>query len=462
VRSRATAPFVLAGLLAGLSFLAKQTSGVATVACLGFLLLALLWRRDGKRKAITGFLMFLAGVAVPLAIVGTWLAAKGALAPFIDDAFVKGTASKGPLLQVILRPVIMAAQSPGFRVAVLLVIGCLGVFFWLVRRSPLAEGQTAPGRRLSLQLLLFFLAALAALASGAVLSRLFSPPHPHSFLWALPKDFLIFSGEIGCLILFILSARAFFRPRFTERHSQLLLLSGFGAGLGYALGCSWVDYVPIVLPSLAVLLAYVLDRLGSIPRLRKLRMAVMIACLLFITQVSMLRMNKPFDWGGWQEPNVRSATQRFAEPELAGFRGSTESTHFIDRVTQDIVTNSQPGDSIFTYPNLPIFYVLAHRSPATFAYVHYIDVAPDFIDQADAANLLRNPPAVIVYWEQTEAEVRAAEFYFRNGKRSGVRDLIGAIEILKPRYRTLDTFKSRTGDKFVVMAIAAQPSATRK
>jgi hypothetical protein len=76
--------------------------------------------------------------------------------------------------------------------------------------------------------------------------------------------------------------------------------------------------------------------------------------------------------------------------------------------------------------------------------------------------LLRNPPAVIVYWEQTEAEVRAAEFYFRNGKRSGVRDLIAAIETLKPQYRTLDTFQSRTGDKFVVMAFAPKWPATRK
>ena len=96
LRLRAAAPFVLTGLLAGLSLLAKQTSGVATVACLGFLILALRWRREGKGKAITAFVMFMGGVAVPLAIVCTWLAAKATFPANSEETSLGGLASSEP------------------------------------------------------------------------------------------------------------------------------------------------------------------------------------------------------------------------------------------------------------------------------------------------------------------------------------------------------------------------------
>ena len=162
-------------------------------------------------------------------------------------------------------------------------------------------------------------------------------------------------------------------------------------------------------------------------------------------------MGMPFHWGGWWEPNVYSATQRLAEPELAGYRVSAQSADIVDRVTREIVANSEPGNTILAYPNIPIFYLLAHRSPATFAYVHYVDVAPDFVDRADAERILKNPPAVIVYWDQTEQELQDGERNFRHGNRSGMRDMVAAINALRPQYRAVDTFQTLTGDKFIVM-----------
>jgi hypothetical protein len=443
--------YALAGLLAGLAFLGKQNSGIATVTCLGVLLPALLWRLHGMRLAIIAVLSYTLGVAIPVGLTCMWLGAKGGLAAFISDVYVKGASSKGPLRDALLRPIVMIAQDVRYQVEVFLAISCLGVFFWLVHRVESAREKSEEGASFSSRLVMFFIAAFAAMAFGMTLSRFVSLSQVHTFYRNLPRNFLLFAGEIGCLVLFVQSARGFFWLAPSEHKSQFVLLCGFSSGLAYFLGLSWVDYPPIVLPSLAVLLSYVLFQLRT-KRLRVARATVLAGCVLTILQYSMLRMDTPFGWGGWVEPNVRFAHQKLPEPELAGFRASAESANFVNQITQDIVANSQPGDSVLAYPDIPIFYILAHRPPATFAYVHWIDVAPDFIDQADAASILRKPPAVIIYLEQPEDKLRSGEMTFRHGRRSGVRDMIAAIDALKPQYRTLDTFKTHTGDEFVVMA----------
>jgi hypothetical protein len=456
LRRPTAASFAFAGVLAGLSLLAKQTSGVATLAGLGCLLPALLWRQYGMRKAISSLSTFAAAATVPVVVMCIWLAKERALGAFVASAFVKGTSSKGSLAHIVFRPMIMIAEGWSYRLFVLTAIALLAAFFWFVQSNHSGEDRDAAAIHQNSHVGLFFLASLVALALGVVLSKIIAPTHSHMSFWNSPKELLMFGGEIGCFILFVLAALKFRGAVFTNRHAQLFLMSGFGSGLAYALGCSWVDYEPMVLPSLAVVLGFVLYQLNGNHRLRRVRSALIAACLLFIAEACMLRMNTPYLWGGWQEPTIWSATQNLAEPELAGFRVSRESAHFVDRITEDLVANSAPDDPVFVYPDLPIFYELAHRSPATFAYVHYIDVAPDFVDHNDAINLLRYPPRVIVYWDQTAAELSAEEHYFRNGKPSGVRDLVRAINELKPQYRIVDTFHSITGDRFVVMVLNAE------
>jgi len=462
---RRTLPFcVMTGVLAGLALLAKQTTGLAVLFGLGLLLPTLLWRCDGIRRAQHAFLSYVLGVAIPWIPVCSWLGAKGALGVFISDTFVRGSSSKGPLVDTLLRSIIMIARQPDLQAASLIAVTTLAAFFLLVNRAAVIEQlvETA-GTRVAA----FVWAAFAALACGFFLSRFYSMRHPHTFVRILPRDVLLFFGEFGCLVLFALSVRRFFGSSINEYQSQFVLLAGLGCALAYAMGCSWANYPGIVLPSLAFVIAYVLSRLRADSRLRTVWVAAPVLCILVILQYSFLRLDTPFRWGGWQEPNVRLAVESLPESELAGFRASPESAGFITRVTQEIEANSRPGDAVLAYPDIPIFYVLAHRLPATFAYIHYIDVAPDFVDHADAERILRDPPAVIVYWEQTEEEVRAGEVTYRHGGRSGVRDMVAAIDALKPQYRILDTFETSTGDRFIVMArssklaVSIRPSRVR-
>ena len=440
--------FLLVGACVGLSVLAKQTSGIATVVCIGPVLVILVWRLQGVRTAVRAAGSFLLGVSVPVSLVCIWLGVNHALPSFVEDVYTKGSASKGSVTNIILRPFLMVARDFHLQVQLAVAVMFLGLFFGLVRfNQPAVEGDSPDANT---RLARFFAVMFAALVCGVGLSHFLKLWHLSSFYKAAPATILLFCGEIGCAVLLFKSVIAGFRTQLHPRKAQFILTCAVSVSLAYFLGWSWVGYTSIMIPSLAVFLAHVLTAL-NVPRLRWLRNFVLAGCILTVVGYFTLRLERPFTWGGWAEPSVWTANQSLPEPELSGFRVSNQSAYLINRVTHDIIANSRPGDPVLAYPDIPIFYILAHRSPVTFAFVHWMDVAPDYIDEADAARIRRTPPAVIVYLDQRESSVRDAEILFRHGHRSGVRDIIAAIKSLRPEYRTLDTFESRTGDEFVVL-----------
>jgi hypothetical protein len=76
------------GLLAGLALLIKQTSGVAAVVSLPLMLALAAHQFYGWKKAWEAFAAFMAGCAIPLAMVSVWLAAHGALGAAVSDVFL--------------------------------------------------------------------------------------------------------------------------------------------------------------------------------------------------------------------------------------------------------------------------------------------------------------------------------------------------------------------------------------
>jgi len=446
IQKRRRGYVLLTGLLAGMSFLAKQTSGVATLICLAGLLCVIAWFRDGWKSAFATILEYGLAALAPASILLFWLARHGALQPFLVEVFLKGSSSKGPLGDIILRPVRVISQDPYFRVEAILAVGCACVLILLIRLG------TLHSERMSKSLFsLFYFAAFLSLLLSYTLSRRIEIENLHPFLQILPRDFLIFFGLIACFALFLRQVLILRKRRSTERDLQLLLVTGFGLGLGYLVACSWANYPAAAIPSLVVSLACALSAMASTRPLRALRGLALAFCVLVIFQFCIMRLREPFRWGGWKEPGVWTAQETLSYPQLAGFRVSKNSAEVVNRITEGITRNSNPGDPVLVYPNIPLFYLLSHRTPATFAYVHYIDVAPDYIDRADAENVLRNPPAVIVFWDITPSELLEGEKNWRHGKRSGVHDFAEALNQLKESYKIIDVFQTGTGDRFVVM-----------
>jgi len=91
---------------------------------------------------------------------------------------------------------------------------------------------------------------------------------------------------------------------------------------------------------------------------------------------------------------------------------------------------------------MPVLYLLSHRQPSTFAFVHFVDVTSDNIYARDAENLRRDPPVVIVFMSYSEAQLREGEINWRNGRRSGERLLASALEALRSQYEVVDILQA--------------------
>jgi hypothetical protein len=83
---------------------------------------------------------------------------------------------------------------------------------------------------------------------------------------------------------------------------------------------------------------------------------------------------------------------------------------------------------------MPMLYAIAERRPATLSLAHWFDVCPDDVARADANRLIADPPRVIVWQVLDEELIEVCEKQFRNGNKSGQRDLIRAFDQIRPLY----------------------------
>ena len=99
-------------------------------------------------------------------------------------------------------------------------------------------------------------------------------------------------------------------------------------------------------------------------------------------------------------------------------------------MTSIVERDTEPGDSIYTFPNIPIFYLLTDRYPDTFGIVSWFDVEPDNFAVDDAQRIRESPPKVIIYLDVPEFVWEAHEEGFRGGEMSGQRMIKEAIVYL--------------------------------
>jgi hypothetical protein len=85
----------------------------------------------------------------------------------------------------------------------------------------------------------------------------------------------------------------------------------------------------------------------------------------------------------------------------------------------------------------------------TFAYIHYIDVTPDYIYRQDISRLEQTPPAVIVFIGRSESEIKEGEINFRNGRRSGERNLWESLQALACNYQVVDVLHTPNANQRV-------------
>ncbi len=397
------------GFLLGYASTIKQTSGLVTLLLIQGTSLLLLWgRRDKKGIALVSGGIALGALAL-LGCVALWLATSGLLGTFIEQTFTVGPSSKGGLLRSLVRPLYLTSRldtlsSAAIKAIALIALGVVG-YFSSRKRNP------EPVQRW------YWLATIlvvVAMVIGSCINRI-PPPDSRE-----PTLVLCYVSLVGCLLAFAtwVGNLLVLRRAVDTNHA---LLAALGFGCAYALSMSWPAFEIMILPGLSYLLAATLQHVAG--RLLGVcyRVSAIAGCLLIVITVTWRKHVIPQGWGRWSEPPIASSTVEPRLPELAGFRLSPTTAEFFENVTATIVAHSRPTDAIFVYPNMPIFYGLARRRPATRGLSHWVDTCPDFLAEADAQRLLAQPPMVIVIRPDLPRELSIEEALFRGGRPSNPR-----------------------------------------
>jgi hypothetical protein len=81
------------------------------------------------------------------------------------------------------------------------------------------------------------------------------------------------------------------------------------------------------------------------------------------------------------------------------------------------------NDSIFSFPNIPIFYLITNTWPKSKAIITWFDFLNDKDAIAESIRLKGDPPDTVIYLDLPETAWEAHERLFRGGLRLGQRDI---------------------------------------
>lgn len=465
-------PYIYAflfGVFTSVSFLFKQTQGLLLALAIGCMLIAATVRSDYK-KLLKCIGVFAIGVISLFVIILSVLAYQGSVSNFINQVF-KGATSKGSLKDVLFGfwTRIVTKES----VLITVLFGCFIICTWLktkynriwvaliqwisiivcmiwfskiVFQSFIQRDSSYPVTPIAAFFLLLIISIfIFAEVKFSVLSTKAGDAKWFVFLCSLGLSAMIllvshfkisfmdynvhrsFRQYIIFAIFFIEIIYSLYLlylvviKRLAEHGTKLIICVASWAVM-YVHGFSYIIEDHSALLSLTFFLGAILSAEIVMARLKN--MIVILLSFIMIFSITLQRNWFTYYWWGVEMTNTTyDAILSFDDPLLKGIKGNAQTVGPMNTIYHLIENNKTEDSTLYAFPHMNYFNVMSELPSPTFAKVHYFDVCSD--DQAikDAELLLETPPSFIIWMEFTEEEWTVHEDYFRNGNRSGQREI---------------------------------------
>jgi len=412
-----------AGFAAGLSLLTKQTIGLGATVAVPVVVAAIVWRLQTFRRAVIWLAAFAGGAAIPIGSLLAWLAHLGALKMFLEAIFIKGPAAKAQNGggDFVTRAIHTGLLAP--RPMILATCAAL-ITVWLVVRfeGPHFKREQHAPRWEMLGVAVFGIVSIA-------LGVMFSFRHWGEVHRSWPSNVIILTA-VAIVSLLIVGTWQLIKGIQSERQAQIYLFAAVSFNIAFMLSLSFPIFSPMLLPAFSLIFA------GSLAGSNRTgRLVICAIVMLVCIDTVRLKLDIPFGFGFFIEGPVSTATVHSDQPRLRGILMPAATARLVDGVSHIVASNTTPSDTIFSFPEMAIFYSLTDRKWPTQTASHNVDVVNDALAKEEAARLLNNPPKVIIYLPKTEAQSLNEEAVWSNGHRMGQRDIAAAIETLAKSYR---------------------------
>ena len=416
-----------AGILSGAAFFTKQSNGAfVVIACTISVLIGS--SRPGVRHSLRSFAVFGAGVLIPISAVMIWLFHEGALPGFFQQVVYGAVESKGTLRPIFLAwlPRLFTLENTLALVFALLGVKVLEYNSFFIERFGLSEKRQfllTPRRNM------FLLGLILLISVFCILITYVDAPLDARMLSAFLSRALYYSTVIvATTSAFIWFCVSFFKFRKGwNEYLDIFIISVFSLGLAYGTATSNAVSESAAFLPLGLTFGY-LFLVHS--RYNRGRILCGIGFLILMLYMPAAKYVRPYAWWGISEPDIRMATQPSSVPYLKGMYLSKESNAVISETKNIIEKYTIPGDAVFAFPNIPLFYFLTDRYPKSFLVVEWFDVVPDHLAIEEARRLLEFPPKLILDLNPPDFVYENHEQGFRKGQRSGQRQIGEAIRTL--------------------------------
>lgn len=420
----------LSGVFAALSLLTKQTIGLGEVVAILVVVAILLFKLESTSSALMWCGMFCCGCALPLAGLVLYLHHLGAFHSFFQMLFISGPAAKGGHAgNFLIREILVAFGSWRW-----LGLGMLALVLTApaVVRAIHSKGdeERLPAVKCLRYATYVLLVGITVIGSAE--------------LWALRHDnalqnslrVLVYYMFVLLSLLVVGFVIEIFRPGMSVRHAQCILFCVVSWVVAFTLSLSWPAFEAMLLPGLGFLVAAALQ--GARPHHRRY-IYIVLATAVFVGEWA--KLDIPFAFIGGYEERVSLATTVSVQPQMRGMRLPADTRDFLDGTIALIRDHTTSKDTIFTFPEMSLIYALADRRPPTWSWSHNIDVVNDRFAREEADRLRERPPAVLIYCPPSEASLSLEERAWRQGERSGQRDLIDAVESIARGYELRGSYQ---------------------
>ena len=455
------------GMTSALSFSFKQTIGGLLPVVLGLVFVILTFDKNKKKAIISGFISLTSALIV-LGVIGIYLYYNNALDSFFNQIFI-GAQSKGSMSNIFFAfiPRMISRRS-------IIIFLCIASY-WIALKSCYSNNSIA--KKISLGLiviipLLFLFYAFILQINISLISNIgwktkmvfsigllvtmfifnrtintdgvkynliysfslslyfliicfYTNTHIVDFtnfmnVRASRQDIiyaLFFWNGIWCLKELYLSLQT---HRNDNAIKTIIIMTSFM--LMYTHGLSYIveDHGTLLLFTLII--CEILSFNVPLPVIKNC--SICLFCFLTIFNIAVQRNNFPYHWWGVNAlPPVQKSQYWYDDPKLVGFKGEYNYVKTMNYIYNLIKKNKKYGDSMYTFPHINYFNVMSNMNSPTFAKVHYFDVCPESVVKQDVAILKKEKPTFIIYMKFNESEWKIHEKAFRNGNKSGQRDI---------------------------------------
>lgn len=414
----------LAGLFAGFTFLTKQSNGLM-ITIFSFIGLLFISLPRGKKELLRVFSYYISGFITPLIIVFFWLLLNSAFLQFIQQVFTGAIATKGGVLQIFtgwIKEMLTFNFIVRF-IEISLVVIIFGYWINLFKNNKKENEKLntilLPSVLLTIPLIIILL------FSGhiAILNTLLR------FGQIGIGNITVAAVSVSILLILIAIALSIFKKPFNKSIVLFSFISlGFIFGTGTTAGLSEAGAFAGFCLFVSLMLYY-----KSILGLGKF--FIILFCIGISVVFIEIKYERPYYWWNATTADVRGNLQTTGKINmLYSIYTSNDNIKLIEEINREIQLGSKPGEPVLTFPNIPIFYLIADRKPPGKALVYWFDFLPDKLALKEAKMIRKNPPKVIVYFDLGDSVWKAHENLFREGRPSGQRKIVEAfMDVIKSK-----------------------------